>query len=111
MKKLVEHAESFAIPKAPFWRPALTLVITIIALLTTVYTILIQQTRILSRAKDALCAGDTSFVYGINGMGTPAWSFYENPISYERSWPVEQVGHAPTPWAGVPRLDVCVPRS
>ena len=38
-------------------------------------TILIPQLDVLQGVKDAICAGDQAFVYGIDGMGTVVWGY------------------------------------
>ena len=53
----------------------LTFTMTLLAFVGVHY--LLPQITMLQEAKDALCAGERDFVYTIDGLGSPAWSYTE----------------------------------
>ena len=55
-----------------------TLVLTLAWVLGIYATVMSPQLDTLVRARDALCAGDQDFVFMVDGMGVPAWTYPGN---------------------------------
>ena len=90
--QVVKQMAPWPIPKVPWWRATFTSSMVFGMLMIAIFGILLPQNTTLIATKDAMCAGDTEFVYAVGAVGSPAWSYPAglrnwSQHNYSRPWP------------------------
>ena len=107
-RRLIERLEPMRVPSIRAWRgldmsAAFAFALTASLLATAHALFVLPQTETLSRAKDAICAGELAFVYSVDGIGAPAWAYTprvqrhrapDRPWRGDRESDLGQVGYA-----------------
>ena len=100
IQKLLREAASLRLPVrlslgGESARSALTLVGSFAVVLYMIISQLDPQITLMVRARDALCAGDTQFVYSVDGAGAVVWGYPDRVVNkpdfanhtYSRNYP------------------------
>ena len=99
-KRVVAGTTGFKLPTRHVhgmdWRALLSLALIVVQVIWGYTQYLNPQLAVLEGVKDAVCAGDRDFVFGIDGMGVVTWGFppsvegtVEESTDYGyRAWPI-----------------------
>ena len=88
VKRALDSTSAFALPKVPWWRASLTVVVVVVSMVSAISGIVVPQTGILIDALDALCAGDRDFVRVLDGVGATAWGYPTFELQQEAQQPL-----------------------